>query len=123
MQLAPNFCFLWPEKQYLCLNFDGKVIKDGKFDFARRFLPHSRFRDRKNNFPANFPPHSQPYFLELLIVNDLQKRSCLWVLFEAPKRRVSLDNLLIINDLQKQLLAMGWKPVLADGTEQVADNG
>ena len=88
MQLAPNFCFLWPEKQYLCLNFDGKVIKEGKFDFACRFIPHSRFRDRKNNFPANFPPHSQLSFLGPQIVNDLQKRGCLWVLFEAPKRRV-----------------------------------
>ena len=47
MQFAPNFCFLRPEKQHLCISLDGEVTKDGKFDFARRFLPHSRFRDRK----------------------------------------------------------------------------
>lgn len=90
MQLAPNFCFLWPEKQHLCISLDGEVTKDGKFDFARRFLPHSRFRDRKNNFPANFPPHSQPYFLELLIVNDLQKEAVFGYFLRHPNAGLAL---------------------------------
>ena len=47
-----------PQKKRCTMFSDGEVTKEQKFDFSRRFLPHSSFRDRKSNFPANFSPHS-----------------------------------------------------------------
>ena len=68
----------------------------------------------EKQFSINFSPHSQPSFLEPLIVNDLQKQGCLWVLCEIPKRRGKFNNILIINNLQNRHLDMGWKIRLLD---------
>ena len=68
----------------------------------------------EKQFSINFSPHSQPSFLEPLIVNDLQKQGCLWVLCEIPKRRGKFNNILIINNLQNHHLDMGWKIRLLD---------
>ncbi|OUO37427.1 hypothetical protein B5F83_04155 [Muribaculum sp. An289] len=48
---------------------------------------------------ANFPPHSQPSFLEQLIINNLQKQGCLWVLSDIPKDSSNFYKMLIINIL------------------------
>ena len=61
---------------------------------------------------ANFPPHSQPPFLEQLIINNLQNQGCLWVLSDIPKDSSNFHNILIFNILHNQQMDIGWKNAL-----------
>lgn len=58
---------------------------------------------------ANFPPHSQPSFLEQLIINNLQEQGCLWVLSDISKDSSDFYKILIINTLHNQQMDIGWK--------------
>jgi len=58
---------------------------------------------------ANFPLHSQPSFLEQLIINNLQKQGCFWVLSDIPKDSSDFYKILIINTLHNQQMDIGWK--------------
>lgn len=67
-----------PEKRHLRLSLDGEVTEERKFDFSRRFLPHSCFRDQKSNFPRQiFHPTAILFVLNVLTISVLQKHNLL----------------------------------------------
>ena len=92
--------------------FAGPVFRGREACISDDELAGRGTKEENRILSANFPPHSQPPFLEQLIINNLQKQGCLWVLSDILKDSSDFYKILIINTLHNQQMDIGWKNAL-----------